>query len=283
MLTISRRAWLNHLPIIQAGLVIASAFTVTGCGGHAANPVGPDAVAMVSGNSSISAAARAPNGADKIDICHRRAGNDFVLMSVAQAAVPAHISHGDGLVGGPAPEEPAMRFDENCQLQVTSQIIAPSVEGTIEEYLLGNNDGLPDQLIPGTVQVHYGPYFQHRGILEFDISSLSQPVSRADLELPVYESTGPYPLTINVMVYVGDGSLRLSDYLGGTPVSSFSYAGGPHQTLDVTAAVNSLVEAGASFAGFVFRIDVPSPIELNGPFVAFRSVAFPPATSLVIR
>ena len=205
-------------------------------------------------------------------------------MRVAPTAVAAHISHGDGLVGGPVPEQPSMRFDANCQLQVTSRSIAPTVDGIIQESFAGAKDGIPDDVIDGSVvQVLHGPNFQDRGFVEFDISRLSQPVSRADLELPVYAANGPFPFTINVLVYAGDGSLTLSDFSAGAPVTSFSYAGGSYETLDVTSAINSLIASGASFAGFKFQIDVPSTVALNGPFVAFNSLEFGPAASLVVR
>lgn len=295
MLSIILRGWRHHLPHVRAVLVIAGAVTIAGCGGNVGNPIGPDPITSGSGSSGASARAGAPDGAnsvavanaratDRVDICHRRARKDFVPLSVAPAAVAAHMSHGDGLVGGPVPEQPTVRFDANCGLQVTSQRIAPTVDGSIRDGLGQLKDGISDQVIGNSVvAVLHGLNFEDRGFVEFDISSLSQPVSGADLELPVFSANGPFPFTVNVLVYAGDGSLTLSDFALGVPVTSFAYTGASHETLDVTAAINSLLVSGASVAGFKFQMAVPSTIASNGPFVAFGSLEFSPAASLVIR
>jgi len=41
-------------------------------------------------------------------------GNGFILISVAPAAVDAHLAHGDGRVGDPVPGQPDMKFDATC-------------------------------------------------------------------------------------------------------------------------------------------------------------------------
>jgi N-acetylneuraminic acid mutarotase len=128
------------------------------------------------------------------------------------------------------------------------------------------------------VQVLHVPDMEDRGIIEFDISSISAPVESAKLNLRVYASTGPYPFTVNVYWYLGDGLLTTSDWGSGALLTTFSYAGQASVTLDVTPALRALVASGARFAGFNFRFAVPSPIPLNGPFVAFHSNEYgPPA------
>jgi hypothetical protein len=55
------------------------------------------------------------NAQANIDICHRTSGAPaFVPMSVAAAAVEAHIAHGDAPVGHPVPDQPGMKFAADC-------------------------------------------------------------------------------------------------------------------------------------------------------------------------
>src|SRR5262249_18094525 len=61
------------------------------------------------------------------------------------------------------------------------------------------------------------------------------------------------------------------------------YSGEQTVTLDVTSFISSAVAAGDAFAGFNFQFAVPSSITLNGPYVAFRSLEFPPAASLRVN
>jgi hypothetical protein len=128
------------------------------------------------------------------------------------------------------------------------------------------------------VQALHTPLLEDRGIIEFDISKLSGRIKGAKLNLKVFASTGPYPFAVNVYAYPGDGLLSTSDWDRGTLLTTFSYAGQTSVTLEVTAALRALVASGATFAGFNFRFAVPSPISLNGPFVAFNSNEYgPPA------
>ncbi len=96
----------------------------------------------------------------------------------------------------------------------------------------------------------------------------------------MFSSNASFPFTIDVFGYTGDGALTVSDWAQGTLLTSFSYSGERVVTLDVTSFISSAVAAGDAFAGFNFRSAVPSSINLNGPFVAFGSLEFPPAASL---
>ena len=54
-------------------------------------------------------------GSPKSQFCHRTNGiNDFILITIADAAVPAHRAHGDGAIGDPVPGQSGMVFDETC-------------------------------------------------------------------------------------------------------------------------------------------------------------------------
>jgi hypothetical protein len=130
------------------------------------------------------------------------------------------------------------------------------------------------------VQALHVPQFEDRGVIEFDISGISGHLTRAKLNLSVYASNGPYPFTINVFAYPGDGVLSSSDWDTGTLITTFKYAGATSVMLDVKAALRALARSGATFAGFRFEFAVPSSISLNGPFIAFNSNEYGPAAIL---
>jgi hypothetical protein len=160
--------------------------------------------------------------------------------------------------------------------------IIPVVDGIVRDGLDQPKDGVPDAVLEGSiVQSLNVPQFEDRGIIEFDISSLSQPVTRVDLILNIFGSNGPFPFTIDVFTYTGNGVLSLEDFNMGSFFTSFRYSGESSISLDVTPFIESLVASGQNFAGFNFRFAIPSSISLNGPFVAFNSLEFPPAARLV--
>jgi hypothetical protein len=160
---------------------------------------------------------------------------------------------------------------------VKAVTITPTVDGSVEDgYLGGPRDGIPDSVLGGaSVQIlntnrPVGPY-EDRGIIEFNISSLSTSAPLM-LHLPVQGAMGPYPLSISVFTYSGDGALTLGDWNAGSLFTSFTYSGGSLVDLDITSFIQDLQSSGSVFAGFNFRITLPSSIPANGPFLAFGSL-----------
>ena len=163
----------------------------------------------------------------------------------------------------------------------TAQTIQPVVDGSVRDGVpFSAKDGIPDAILEHSiVQVLDGTNFEDRGIIEFSLSGLSQPILDAELVLPVFASPGCLPFTIDVFTYAGDGALTISDWAQGSLLTSFLYSG-EQVTLDVTSFISSAVAAGDAFAGFNLQIGVPC-IDLNlPPSVAFGSLEFPPAASL---
>jgi hypothetical protein len=61
-----------------------------------------------------------------VSVCHRtRGAQAFVPISVADAALDAHMAHGDGLVGYLVPEQPRMTFGADCTAVATDPSAAP--------------------------------------------------------------------------------------------------------------------------------------------------------------
>lgn len=55
------------------------------------------------------------HGQPVVQVCHRTRGTaGYILLTVAEAALPAHLAHGDGVIGGTVPDLPGMVFDDNC-------------------------------------------------------------------------------------------------------------------------------------------------------------------------
>ena len=55
------------------------------------------------------------SGSSKVGVCHRTNGaNPFILITIAEPAVPAHRAHGDAAIGEPVPVDPSKIFDDSC-------------------------------------------------------------------------------------------------------------------------------------------------------------------------
>jgi len=161
--------------------------------------------------------------------------------------------------------------------------LVPIVDGSVRDGLDAPKDGIPDYVLENSVvQVLNVEQFEDRGIIEFDLSTLPRSITNAQLSLTVFGSNGPYPFEVEVLTYKGDGILSLSDFNAGTSFYVFNYAGEEAINFDVTSFVQNTVNSGSRYAGFNIRT-VPSIIPMNGPYVAFNSIEYPPAAKLIIK
>ena len=153
--------------------------------------------------------------------------------------------------------------------------IAPTVDGSVRDVdVYGVKDGTADSILDGSVvQILNVPSTEDRGIIEFRLSGLAAPsISNAQLVLPIFDSNGPFPFTIDVYTYAGDGNLTLSDWAAGSFFTSFAFSGVEEAVaLDVTSFVRSALAQNDSYAGFNLRFAVPSSINDNGPCLASGS------------
>jgi len=76
-----------------------------------------------------STASLARLGRPPVEICHASKGaSGYLRITIADKAVPAHLGHGDGLVGDPVPGHPSMEFNAAC-LPIPSRRVT-TVTGT---------------------------------------------------------------------------------------------------------------------------------------------------------
>ncbi len=80
--------------------VVAAALAVGAC---ADSTVTSPAKSVASGNGPAYSVA---GGQQKVNICHVTGNGTYILLNVAQPAVPAHLNHGDGFPGDVVPNYP---------------------------------------------------------------------------------------------------------------------------------------------------------------------------------
>ncbi len=59
--------------------------------------------------------------ADKVDVCHRRGNETFIMINVSRNALPAHLFHGDGLPNEGVPGQAHQKFSATCGITEVPQ------------------------------------------------------------------------------------------------------------------------------------------------------------------
>lgn len=161
-------------------------------------------------------------------------------------------------------------------------ILMPDVDGDITDF---EKDGIVDNISQGGSlfilnQAAFGLYggTEIRGILEFDISGLSGPVSSSVLDLETYYFLNPngFPLTLGFYSYTGDGAISGSDYGAGTLIDLYDYNGESNILLDVSVPLQSFIDNGENFMGFNLRMEsVPALGTTTPNILALNSLEYP--------
>ena len=133
------------------------------------------------------------------------------------------------------------------QAEPFGEIVATSGDGFFTDFLLVTN--FPSLEV------------EDRGIVEFDLQSFSGTVESAVLELTLSRQEGDqsFGLDFGVFSYAGNGVVAfsdVSDFVAGSPAGTFTVTDqsvGTVISIDVTDALNALLDSGASHAGFNIR------------------------------
>ncbi len=159
-------------------------------------------------------------------------------------------------------------------------LLSPSADATIFDF--DPKDGVPNFINHAGSQAFNGPFGESRALLEFDLSSLSGSISSAILDLDVVAELGPYPMTLSVYAYSGDGFITNPDFGAGDFLYNYDYQGESNVLLDLTSRINDYVGTGTSFAGINIRGTNVSTIN-NAPYVAFHNTDDPRSALLRIN
>lgn len=133
-----------------------------------------------------------------------------------------------------------------------------------------NADGVFESLSPGLrahAQVtHFLDIYRvSRGMLEYDLSLINSPVSRAVFSFDLIGGSGPNT-SLNLFGYTGDGDINLSDaYLGNTALGAVDIGSTAlDYSLDVTDYVNQILLSDHQFVGFNLRVSSEYTASLVG-------------------
>jgi hypothetical protein len=117
---------MRNLLVVLLGTALLSVLTMA-CG-NTTSPVAPAPAGRSPLAGASDSTSNRPDGT-KVQLCHRTGGaNPFVPLTVAAAAVDAHIEHGDGRAGQPVPGMAGMTFNADCTFTPSRQVV--TVTGT---------------------------------------------------------------------------------------------------------------------------------------------------------
>lgn len=155
------------------------------------NPLGPEeASSIVSETPSF-----ARVGRPAVALCHRSNGEEgYIRITVADRAVPAHLRHGDALVGDPVPGQPEMEFDAACRADASRRVVTVTGSWNGTSYLFSGlftveSTGPVDAT--ATVSATDPTWPLHFGLLGYDPQAPNPPGTCSTLWLPTALPAGP--------------------------------------------------------------------------------------------
>jgi hypothetical protein len=154
---------------------------------------------------------------------------------------------------------------------------SPGALGTVRDNSpLGSPDSVESYLNATYVNLNDAP-FEDRGIIEYDLSSITGTVESATLNLNVQGVAPGFPQDFDVYLYSGDGAVTLSDFSAGTLSNTATATdfGNLPVSLDASA-VNNMLSSG-DWLGINLRVDPVPPGEAHA-LVFGPSAGGPPPT-----
>jgi hypothetical protein len=118
-------------------------------------------------------------------MCHRTNGtNPFILITIAESAVPAHRAHGDAAVGEPVPGDPSKIFDDHCVPTAPSP--APTIAMLDPDHATSGDAGFTltvhgTGFVPASI-VRWNGY--DRPTTFVDVTTITAAIPLADVAVP---------------------------------------------------------------------------------------------------
>lgn len=219
----------------RLGVSLVAASVAVACG---RNPVSPgDASTSAASGSALAVPTGAQLAAsqEKLGICHRTGHGAFHLITIAAAAIDAHLNHGDGLVGSAVPDLPGWTFTSTCEMAAARTTLSfVGLSGTGTPFSTYSESGFRiAPLTPiWTVSTTYGnpaPFILFRRSTDAAVSASIEVTATGD-SLFTFESVDVYS-SVTPIPYV------LTGYRNGVPV--FSLVGTQPNTFGNFATVTN--------------------------------------------
>jgi len=159
-------------------------------------------------------------------------------------------------------------------------VLPPEVDATIFDGFQWDFDGVPDYINDdGYPQALYSSKynFETRGFFEFNLSTVASGFNSAVFSGTVDASKGPYPFTIDVYGYSGDGAISTGDYQAGDFLTSFQYDEEGEVFVDLTPFMADMIADGNPYAELNFRMRYEAGDERELVYLAFNSLSYPPS------
>ena len=165
-----------------------------------------------------------------------------------------------------------------CTLAVPFAI-EPVFDACVKDGGTYTKDGLGDwalsnsKLIIGNNMSPIRDYnYETRGIMEFDITSITGTLEEAHLELVLdgFENQ-PHGVSLVLCNYIGNASFKIFDFNLGQPVDTVTFNYEWEVSFDITETLRAHIAAGDTCAGFNLRVSPPTNVASAVPSVIFRS------------
>jgi hypothetical protein len=240
-----------------AALLASAVLLTLACSGDPANPAAPSP-AIISGDQAVMQ--------PKVDICHRTEGaNPWIPLSLVEAAVAAHLAHGDGLVGSAVPGMAGMKFGADCSLVA----LAPILDQSNITYLSFGGDGAPGSAVSPS-----------QAVAQTLTVGISGVLAKIDLGLYRYPDATTGDVTLDIMPAGVFPAYNLSSSLFTTTIAISSI---PLLTTDLTSidvsAGNISVKSDDQLAIVLRRPSGPSWViwqDSNSPYAGGSSFTWHP-------
>jgi hypothetical protein len=150
--------------------------------------------------------------ADKVDVCHLRGNEVFILININRNALSAHLLHGDGLPNGLVPNQPGKKFTVTCSMEDQEELVQ-----TIKV--------LPTGETFGSDYLEAGQLYQLKVSGTYTYTDVAPYWADAEYFLTgggVFKGDSDYPLFPNILDLTIDGPAANTDWGAENPLHTYA-------------------------------------------------------------